>query len=206
MSQIAAFRLYPAGFLLVMKPNDPMECSEHRRSFGGYYGVDRLPLFFPPDPEIRRAIGEPVIENEALASLLQEWFDSGHQNTAFITHCDQAIRMLTSFRGFGFDLELIYCQIALQSDEKTRLGDYDAIEETDPRSYQAYGFDVSWPSCDHSAILQPGVVPSRPDWRARLNNFGLLSQYDDAYILREEYLRVYPAPPFDIYLVHGTGL
>ncbi len=58
------------------------------------------------------------------------------------------------------------------------------------------------PTCNHSAILQPGVVPSSQPWRQKLNQFGLLNNYEDAVELRAEYLAIYLYPPFDIYMVH----
>jgi hypothetical protein len=61
---------------------------------------------------------------------------------------------------------------------------------------------VSWPNCKHSAILQPGVLQHNQSWRHRCNEWGLLDNYNHAISLREEYLAVYPYPPFDVYLVH----
>ena len=109
------------------------------------------------------------------------------------------MRLLEAFEECGFQFELVHCQLAWKVGEEDRLNAY-ATQEKSPVISLTYGFDVSWPSCTHSAVLQPGVVPSSLLWRRRLNEYGLLRDYESAVELRTEYLAVYPYPPFDIYL------
>gem|GEM_PF-4831742 len=179
-----------------------MHANEYRQNFGKYFGVDRLPPFITPDSEIRKLLGEPLVEDLRLRNALKEWFDAQGDKNAFIANRDKAFRLLESFQSLGFRLELIYCQIAWQSGEEDRLADYAAVEEPPLVVSHTYGFDVSWPTCNHSAILQPGVVQQNKPWRERLNEWGLLNYYNEAVRLREEYILVYPYRPFDIYLVH----
>jgi len=179
-----------------------MLTNEYRRDFGPYSGVDRLPPFAAPEAAIRQALGEPPVQDVRLYAALEEWFDARFGNTAFIPSRSQALRLLNAFQVCGFQFELVYCELAWKKGEEQRLNDYEKTSEKPPVVSLTYGLDVSWPSCNHSAILQPGVVPSSLPWRQRLNQNGLLNDYEDAAQLRAEYLAVYPNPPFDIYVVH----
>jgi hypothetical protein len=196
----AVYNLAPAGYLIVQK--SARLTDEYGQNFGFYFGVNRLPPFIAPDPEIRKLLGEPPVEDMRLYAVLDEWFDILSGSTAFISSRMRALRLLTAFRTCGFDLELIYCQMAWKEAEEDRLTAYATTEEKAPVVSLTYGFDVSWPNCNHSAIFQPGVVPSSLQWRQKLNPYGLLNEYEDAVQLRAEYIAVYPHPPFDIYLVH----
>jgi hypothetical protein len=201
----ALYELAPAGYLIVQESEQARLTNEYRRAFGSYSGVDRLPPLLPPETVIRQALGEPPIQDMCLYEALEEWFDSRFGNTAFIPVRSQALRLLKAFQACGFQFELIYCQLAWKEGEEERLSTYGTTDETLPAASQTYGFDVSWPSCTHSAILQPGVVPSSLAWRQKLNRYGLLNNYEDAAQLRAEYVAVYPYPPFDIYVVHKVG-
>ncbi len=194
-------KLAPAGYLLVQESEAARTSNEYRQTFGLYSGVDRLPALFPSDPTIRRAIGKGPFEDVHLASLVEKWFDSRLEGTAFIPDTDEALALSRAFQTAGFQFDLLFCQLAWREGEEERLKAYTIKHEALPIASLVYGFDVSWPTCNHSAILQPGVVPSSLTWRAKLNRYGLLDEYEDARRLREEYLAVYPYPPFDIYLV-----
>jgi hypothetical protein len=195
------YNVSPAGYLLLREVDDAATGDAYRKNFGPYAGVDRLPSFFPPDATIRQAIGEPPIHDIRLHASLEEWFGSRFGNTAFISGREQAFRLFMAFGSFGFRLELASCQLAWVEGEEERLKSYGPTDEASPVVSQTYGFDISWPTCNHSAILQPGVVPSSQAWRSKLNEHGLLDRYEDASRLRQEYLVTYPYPPFDIYLV-----
>jgi hypothetical protein len=197
--------LAPAGYLILQESEEARLTNEYRQSFGPYSGVDRLPLLFPPDETIRQAIGEAPIQDVRLGTAIDEWLDSRFGNTAFLPNRSQAVRLLKVFQGFGFRCELVFCELAWTQGEEERLNAYARTNETSPVVSQTYGFDVSWPRCNHSAILQPGIVPSSLPWHQKLNQFGLFNDYEDAAKLRAEYLAVYPYPPFDIYVVHRVG-
>ena len=195
------YNLDPAGYLIVRPCEDVPRVNDYRRSFGAYYGVDRLPALFPADPAIRSAIGEPRLDDPRLAAAIDELENSHFGNTAFLPRRTHAFQLLNTFGTFGLRFELLYCQLAWREGEEQRRKSYPRMAEASV----TYGFDVSWPSCNHSAILQPGVVPSSISWRAKLNQYGLLDHYDVAVTLRDEYLGVYPYPPFDVYLVHSVA-
>lgn len=125
---------------------------------------------------------------------------AGH--TAFIPSRSQVSRIIKNFEACGLQFELIFCQLAWRAGEESRLNAYARTDEQLQEASFTYGLDVSWPSCNHSAILQPGVVPTSPAWRQKLNQYGLLNDFEEAAKLRSEYLAMYPYPPFDIYLVH----
>jgi hypothetical protein len=203
MSKIPeSYYLTCAGYLILQEPNEALLSDEYRRRFGLYCGVDRVPPLIAPDPAIRQAIGEVPLEDVRLAKTIDEWFDTRLGATAFIPSHYQALRLFLAFREHGFRFELVLCQLACKEGEEERQAAYAMTDEAAPTVSLTYGFDVSWPSCTHSAILQPGVVPTSLPWRQKLNQHGLLSDYEDATRLRDEYLLVYPYPPFDIFLVH----
>jgi hypothetical protein len=191
----------PAGYLIVQEAEAARNSNSYFRNFGRYYGVDRLPPFIAPDPAIREMLQEPPITDVRLSEALEEWFDFRSGLTAFIPSHNEAFRLLTTFQSFDFRLELVYCQMAWREGEEERLKAYSPVEGDPPVISMTYGFDVSWPGCNHSAIFQPGIVPTTPSWREKLNERGLLDDYKDAARLRDEYLVVYPCPPFDIFLV-----
>ena len=201
----ASYNFAPAGYLILQESEQARLTNEYRRNFGPYSGVDRLPPLFPPETAIRQALGEPPIQDVRLYAALEEWFDARFGNTAFIPGRSQALQLLKAFQTCGFQFELVYCQLAWKEGEEERLNAYATTDEKPPVVSLTYGFDVSWPSCNHSAILQPGVVPSSLPWRQKQNQYGLLNDFEDAAELRAEYLAVYPYPLFDIYVVHKVG-
>lgn len=205
MSQNPLHSLAPAGYLILEESEQARLTNEYRRAFGPYFGVDRLPPLLPPEATVRQALGEPPVQDMRLYAVLEEWFEAPFGNTAFIPGRSQALRLLKAFQACGLQLELVYCELAWNEGEEDRVNAYAKVQETTPVISLTYGFDVSWPSCDHSAILQPGVVPSSLSWRQRLNQYGLLNDYESAAELRTEYLAAYPYPPFDIYAVHKVG-
>jgi hypothetical protein len=201
----APYNLAPAGYLIVQDSKQARFTNDYRKAFGPYFGVDRLPPFIAPEPEIRKQLGMPPVQDMRLYAALNEWFDIQSGSSAFIPNRTQALRLFKALQGYGFQLELVYCQLAWTEGEAERLNAYTGAEEKPPVVSLTYGFDISWPSCNHSAILQPGIVPSSLRWRQKLNPHGLLNNFEDAAQLRAEYIAVYPYPPFDIYLVHKVG-
>ena len=199
---LAKPKLVPAGYLIVQEFEDLIITSDYRRSFGPYYGVDRRPPFIATDDIIRSELGVPPVTDERLSAALDEWFESRPASTGFFPSESQAVRLVDTFRSFGYRVELLYCQLALKEGDEGRLSDYKKIDVPEPVVRTTFGFDVSWPTCNHSAILQPGLVPNNPSWRYRLNQYGLLDYFIHALQLREEYLRIQPEIPFDIFLVH----
>jgi hypothetical protein len=197
-----SYNLIPAGYLILQESDEAMRANEYLRAFGPYFGVDRLPPFVAPDVAVRQALGMPPMNDVHLHATLDEWFDSPIENTAFIAERAQALRLCKAFEACGHHFEVVYCELAWKRGEEDRSNAYPNAEDGRSCISLTYGYDVSWPTCNHSAILQPGVVPSSPSWRERLNQHGLLSDYESAVELRNDYLAVYPCPPFDIYLVH----
>jgi hypothetical protein len=202
MSRPPAFNLTPAGYLILQEAEQARLANKYRRDFGPYSGVDRLPPLFPPEPAIRKSLGEPPVQDMRLYAAMEEWFDARFGNTAFIPNRSQALRLLNVFKVCGLQFEPVYCQLAWGESEACRQNDYALTDEKPPVISLTYGFDVSWPSCNHSAILQPGVVTHSSPWRQNLNQYGLLDKYEDAVQLRAEYLAIYPYPPFDVFVVH----
>jgi hypothetical protein len=195
------FQLAPAGYLIVQDSEDARLSNPYREKFGVYYGVDRLPPFIAPDPAIRALLGQAPVVDPVLKDALHQWFESRSGETAFIRNGQRALDLLNVFRTRGFRLELLFCELACGEGEEERVSAYGSLEGARlPMSLQ-YGFDVSWPGCNHSAIIQPGIVPNSACWRGKLNEYGLLSDYDDGLGLRSAYLAIYPNPPFDIFLV-----
>lgn len=197
-----ALRLCPVGYLIVQDATGRLSPTE---SAGTYYGVDRLPPFITPEPMIREALGEPVLDDSRLYETLDNYLAKAKDGpTPFIPQRDEATSLFMALQPAGIPLELLFCELAFGSTEHERIGAYPQFVEVRPKIVTTYGFDVSWPTCTHSAIRQPGVVPGNANWLCRLNEWGLLSSYEDAARLRSEYLAVYPYPPFDIFLVHSV--
>jgi hypothetical protein len=209
------YNLTVAGYLLLQQADEAWRSSQYVRDqywreFGAYFGVDRLPLLITANPVIRELIGEPPVQNPLLGTQIDEWLDSGFGITAFIPKRNQALRLLKGFQELELRFELVYCQLAWKKGEEESLSAYATTGEAPPAFSLTYGFDVSWPNCKHSAIFQQGTAPASLPWRKKLNEYGLLNNYEDATRLRDEFLAIYPHPPFDIYLVHkvdqeGTG-
>jgi hypothetical protein len=193
--------LNPAGYLLLQNPEVARRSNTYRENFGVYSGVDRIPPILPPPKTASEYLGTAPFRADELHAAREQWLDSRFGNTAFIPSRDIASRLLMAFRSFGYQLELVFCDLAWTKGEESRLGSYPVFDDGLPADSLTLGFDISWPTCNHSAILQPGIVPGNPAWRSRLNTFGLLDDYGDATTLRDEYLIVYPYPPMDIYLV-----
>jgi hypothetical protein len=169
--RIQVYSLTPVGYLIV-------EPTEHKDPYGRktllYRGVDRVPLFLAPDDEIRRLLGAPLVENEELRSVLEEWYDARSDLTRFMPCAAQAMQLLESFHRLQFRFELLFCRLAWTANEAERVSQYAPVDGEPLAIATTYGFDVSWPTCNHSAIWQPGVVPESAAWQAKLNRFGLL--------------------------------
>ncbi len=204
-SALNSYNLTPAGYLIVQAPKQAMHANECLKEAVPYFGVDRLPPFIAPDLEIRQLLGKPVIRDEHARRALERWFEIQESINSFIPNQRLALQLQRDLQGLGYELELIYCQLAWQKGDEDRVAIYAETESTPPNVTIAYGFDVSWPNCNHSAIIQPGIVGSEISWRKKLNAYGLLASYEDAVRLRQDYIASYPYPPFDIYLVHKTG-
>jgi hypothetical protein len=199
------FMLAPAGYLIVQEADEARNCNQYRKDFGPYYGVDRLPPLLSPSPITSHRKDASIAGTIDLNATIEEWFDARTERTAFMASHDQALGLLRRIASFGFRLELLFCQLAYQAGEEDRLKDYGSFKAAPAAISQCYGFDVSWPTCNHSAILQPGVVPKSSPWRGKLNEYGLLRDYSDANTLRTEYLAAYPYPPFDVFLVQRVA-
>jgi hypothetical protein len=191
----------PLGYLIVLSGGVRIHDTSRP-----YYGVDRLPPIIAPDPAIRDFLGEPLVDDPALKNALDEWMDMVTEPpfTPILRSYERARRLLDSLQSL-YALELLLCELAWQEGEEDRVCAYPRLEGGRGDVVQTYGYDVSWPGCNHSAIRQPGVVSYDADWMRRLNQWGLLDSYEDAVHLREMYLRCYPYPPFDVFVVHDVG-
>ena len=196
---IHSHSMTPVGYLIVQDSGGLSLIGSTKKR---YFGVDRLPPLIAPDPMIRQEVGEPLVENERLKDALEQLFDLKEVKTPFLQNLMKAIQLRDALQLSGLRLELLFCDVVNDSDAQKRSSAFPTVSEDRPAISSTYGYDVSWPSCTHSAIRQPGVVPGSTVWQERLNERGLLSNYTDAAALREEYLRVYQYPPFDIFLVH----
>ena len=198
-----AFNLRPVGYLIAQDASGRLSSTE---SAGTYYGVDRLPPFIAPDPVIRKAIGEPPVDDPGLFEALDNYFDNiKDAPTPFIPERDEATSLFLALHTADIALELLFCELAFGPSEQERTAAYPEFVGDRPNVGVTYGFDVSWPACTHSAIRQPGIVPKNKNWLTRLNSWGLLCHYEDALRLRSEYLLAYPYPPFDVFLVHSIS-
>jgi hypothetical protein len=206
MSTAPAPFLLPAGYLIVVDAAEYSQNTYLKNAGRVYCGVDRRPALIAPDPAIRDELGLPRVQDKDLAEALDQWFDALNPPPAFIRQARTAFRWFDTFVRHGHNLELVFCDLAWSTGEEDRLTRYPAWEEERPATAITYGYDVSWPTANHSAIFQPGVVDRNPSWQSRLNKWGLLDNYVDAAHLREDYLNVYPYPPFDIYIVHKVRL
>jgi hypothetical protein len=157
-TESAMYKVSVAGYLLLEQPEEGMQESEYWRSFGRYCGVDRLPKLITADTAVRELIGEPPIQDPMLGVVIEEWLDTRSGKSAFIASRNKAIRLLNEFRRFQLSFEFVYCELAWKEGEEERLSDYPTSNEAPPAFSLTYGFDVSWPSCNHSAIFQPGVI------------------------------------------------
>ena len=200
------YELASVGYLIVInRAGQFAEQSQGNLQTPSYCGVDRLPPFIAPEPEIRGLLGVPPIKDERFFDLVTEWFDARSAASAFIVSYAVAARLFERFTSFGMPFELLHCQLAYSRRDHCRLDSYSVTEAYSPTVSIRHGFDISWPSCNHSIIRQPGVVPTSKRWQSKLNQYGLLNNYEDAVMLRDEYLEVYPYPPFDIFLVHKVS-
>lgn len=199
------FELSPTGYLIVRDANEFMGSNERNQQFGRYCGVDRLPPFSELNSGIPENTGATPVEND-LKLAIEEWCNLHSNKSAFIPSYQRAAHLFKNFCGLGFKFELIFCQLAFSPTEMAHVSSYSPVEIGSKSLLVPYGFDVSWPSCNHSAILQPGIVPESTRWRTKLNENGLLITYGAAVQLRNEYLSVYPYPPFDIFLVQGVPM
>ncbi|HEY2841609.1 MAG TPA: hypothetical protein VGJ26_20785 [Pirellulales bacterium] len=194
-----------AGYLILQVSDDAELSNDYRRRIGTYRGVDRLPPFLYPDDTVRLALNAPLVDDPQIRAALETWFEIHTDATPFLKSFSDAARVLGSMEPVGIRLEIVYCQIAGTDEDDDRRQSHAGSCEGSALVTSFYGFDVSWPSCNHSAILQPGVVPESAEWRSQLNEFGLLGCYSDAVALRDEYVRAYPYPPFEIFLVYQVA-
>jgi hypothetical protein len=192
-------KLVPAGYLIVEVAQD---ASTRSPMIPHYHGVDRLPPFIAADDSIRVALDAPMVSDSNLRKCLDEWFDLKAAPTPFISDLRTAARLVKCLEDAGVRLELLYCEVAIGDVEPSRKGQYPFQAIESPLNTTVLGYDVSWPSCKHSAIRQPPIVPESPGWQSRLNAWGLLDDFTLAARLKAEYLSVYPYPPFDIFRVH----
>ncbi len=194
------FTLVPAGYLIVTRvPGIAMQFPANHR-LRWYRGVDRLPPQLFPDPTVA-GIHHREIE---LIAAVEEWHSLHSDLTAFVANWQRADTLFDVLQSLIGECELLYCEVAIRISEGGRRKDYPPVVGGAPFTQSTFGYDVSWPGCNHSAIAQPGVVPDNANWLHALNERGLLDEFDDALRLRDEYLRVYPHPPFDIFLVQGV--
>ena len=81
--KVVLHKLSPAGYLILQDSEQARLTNEHRRAFGPYFGVDRLPPFLPPDGAIRQALGQPPVQDQHLYAVLEEWFAARLWNDCF---------------------------------------------------------------------------------------------------------------------------
>jgi len=202
MNQPRSFALKPAGYLIVE------DVRAVRRAFKtNYHGIDRLPKMYHADVWYKRVYENPEGSDRRLDDALLALEEVAGPNAAFIAEYSAALRLLQTFRNLNYVFELLYCDVA-HAENENYVEVYPANSSHAGASL-TLGFDICWPTANHSAIFQPGVVPrfsdekpGDPHWREKLNKWGLLDDYQDATRLRDEYLAVYPYPPFDIFLVN----
>ncbi|GAC1475365.1 MAG: hypothetical protein NVSMB9_27730 [Isosphaeraceae bacterium] len=194
----------PAGYLILQDAEAARDRNSYHQEFGLYCGVDRQ-FVYPSRDGIDLATSDHFTI-DGLEQIVSDFWDKQTNFTAFLADFGTALSFYHQIRTYLERIELVYCDLAITSGEEDRLDAYEETSRPDDRIILMYGFDVSWPWANHSAIIQPGVVPDNPTWKGRLNRWGLLDSFEDALTLRKEYLEVYPYPPFDIYLVHKLNI
>jgi len=109
-----------------------------------------------------------------------------------------ARQLQTMFRDDGLDLDLMYAEMTFIPADIEHYPNGDLWSErlapalrarqsvhtrlrARPHHLQFLGYDLSHPvPTFHSAIYQPGLSESRPDFPKHLNEYGLFSEHDDA--------------------------
>lgn len=186
---------FPIGYLVVSRDKPYLVGTSI-----AYCGIDRLPPFIDPSPEIRSDLGVPLEQDPKVYGALSEYFDLTTE-TPFFASFERG-RSLSRRLSSLCDLELLFCDCTVAQEEAIPAGRYPTNARKVPDILsECMGYDVCWPNAVHSAIFQPGTLDRTKRWQAKLNQFGLLDNYSDALELKAEYLKVYPHPPFDVFRV-----
>lgn len=204
MSMLRSVRLDAVGghrgYLLVPSEQIARDSNTRRQSFGVYFGVDRP--FLPPVTERQF---EDLVEGKDMTGT---WFDlvdrieEAHQpGTAFISDVTTTRRLRDLLEGVGGSTEILSVfQVVRPGSNAVGCRLEELIREFS-ETVDIYGYDVSCDHCNHSAIVQPGVVDQDPTWKLKLNEFGLMDNCEDALRLRELYASVYSSRDFEVFLV-----
>lgn len=184
MFDSAREHLTPLGYLLVSSQVPRVPGTERP-----YYGVDRLPPICSAYPPIREALGEPLEEDPVVAAGIEEWFDleEDAHPTRITPDYEKACR-LVRILGQRYALEMLFCELAWSPGEEGQVRRFRQFVG-EPRGVGLfYGYDVASINCNESAIMLLGHIPRmiRPEWKDRVNQWGLLENYEDARQLREE--------------------
>jgi hypothetical protein len=157
-----------------------------------YFGIDREPYFIAPNPLIREEMGIPLETNKKKVELLTKWFDNSFRRGSFFDSYEAAVSLQKNFLDVGEALDLIVCEIWLEGLMKPLP--IELLPPTQPPSgYIIYGFDVSWPTGSFdSRLRQPSFLSDEPSWIKKLNEYGLLSNLEDAKAFRNAYLKYRP--------------
>lgn len=157
-----------------------------------YCGIDRLPADLDFDEN------SPLPGDPEWSPSVWDRYDEAEERGDLNCILSVARQLQTTFRGDGLDLDVIYAEVTfIPADIEqypsgelwsetlafvlpARQGVHERLRER-PAHLQFLGYDLSFPAPTfHSAIYQPGLSQSRPDFPEHLNNYGLFSDHDVA--------------------------
>lgn len=216
------FPLKGVGFLIVVRPEAFSLSSEWvysispwTKQFGPYYGVDRVAPLCCPKMDFWKHFSLPLESLSSLSIAVCEHVDS-HPSHDFIQDWALCKRVIDDLDPNLKFLEILFCETIWESRAKTVFGSVVECSET----RLTYGYDMSWPNCNHSAIFQPiSKEPAfeietnlpRLRWQRRLpshvlNEFGLFACIDEAITFQNQMNREMNPFDFFVFLVHSIHL
>jgi len=194
----------PVGYLVAIKTEIVQASSSWGKSFGPYLGVDRLPPYACPELEFWSLTGCSSAQVAKALMVLDTHFPEP-KLSAFISDLQVVKTLLNEIDPDGRLFEILFCETLVLAEDSPPTY-YQPVVLDKVKHACFYGYDVSWPTCNHSAIFQPAKARTRRIPSSDLNQFGLLSEFGQALDLRNLYLQEYPYPPFDVFRVHGFAI
>jgi hypothetical protein len=98
---MSSHNLMPIGYLILLSPEATRQSTEYHQKLGLYCGVDRRPPFYPPEDQIRDALGLPRITDPIERDTLERYFatkDGLHPFIADYAHANDLMQRLGPFR------------------------------------------------------------------------------------------------------------
>ncbi len=201
------------GYLLVIRNKWLQLPNAWDHVFGPYYGVDRLPPIASPHHLFWRKTGRSLDTVARALSQYDDYFGDLPRNYLVTDRCvcETLIQQLDPTASL---LELLFCEV-LTSDESSVFPHVSQFPEFDIN----YGYDVSWATCNHSAIYQPTTegdtesetyIATSPltHWkrqvaRSELNRYSLFDSVEKANSLKIASMAKCPVPAMIVFRVNS---